>query len=142
MNKQHRWIGFLSETVQNNAFAFLDINKTHQHNQLKTSDIENLLSVVFLNTMQVTLINLARSHCHFVISLLFYWLGLHTIPSGSWKTKRNFKKEQPIRTFLNRLCVPRQVYLTAPIKELLIILLFLGTMPSNLKRTLQTSIQN
>ena len=62
MNKQHRCIKFLSETAQNNAFAFLDINKTHQNNQLKTSAIENLLSVVFLHTMQVTLINLARSH--------------------------------------------------------------------------------
>ena len=47
-----------------------------------------------------------------------------------------------IRTFLNRLYVPKQVYLTAPILELLIILPFLGTMPSNLKQKLQTSIRN
>ena len=46
------------------------------------------------------------------------------------------------RTFLNRLYVPKQVYSTAPKKELLIILSFLGTMSSNLKRKLQTSIRN
>ena len=50
--------------------------------------------------------------------------------------------EVSIRTFLNRLYVPKQVYLTAPKKELLIILPFLGTMSSNLKRKLQTSIRN
>ena len=47
-----------------------------------------------------------------------------------------------IINFLNRLYVPKQVYLTAPKKELLIILPFLGTMSSNLKRKLQTSIRN
>ena len=36
----------------------------------------------------------------------------------------------------------KQVYSTAPKKELLIILPFLGTMSSNLKRKLQTSIRN
>ena len=50
--------------------------------------------------------------------------------------------ELTIRTFLNRLYVLKQVYSTAPKKELLIILLFLGTMSSNLKRKLQTSIRN
>ena len=50
--------------------------------------------------------------------------------------------ELSIKTFLNRLYVPKQVYSTAPKKELLIILSFLGTMSSNLKQKLQTSIQN
>ena len=50
--------------------------------------------------------------------------------------------ELSIRTFLNRLYVLKQVYSTALKKELLIILPFLGTMSSNLKRKLQTSIRN
>ena len=50
--------------------------------------------------------------------------------------------ELSIRTFLNRLYVPKQVYSTAPKKELLIILPFLRTMSSNLKQKLQTSIRN
>ena len=47
-----------------------------------------------------------------------------------------------IRTFLNRLYVLKQIYSTAPKKELLIILPFLETMSSNLKQKLQSSIQN
>ena len=37
MNKQHRWIKFTSETEQNKTFSFLDINITHQNNQIKAS---------------------------------------------------------------------------------------------------------
>ena len=101
--------------------------------------------MVFIHSMKVTLINLTRSQrFSLCISLLFYLLGLNTIPLGCRKTKRNFKKEQlspdiielSIKTFLNRLYVPKQVYLTAPKKELLKILPFLGTMSSNLKRKL------
>ena len=58
MNKQHRCIKFTSETEQNDTFSFLDIKITN----LKHLFIENLLSVVFLHTMKVTLINLTRSH--------------------------------------------------------------------------------
>ena len=47
-----------------------------------------------------------------------------------------------IRTFLNRLYVPKQIYSTAPKKELLIVLPFLETMSSNLKQKLRSSIQN
>ena len=50
--------------------------------------------------------------------------------------------ELSIRTFLNRLYVPKQVHLTGTKKELLIILPFLGTMSSNSKQKLQTSIRN
>ena len=64
MNKQYRCIKFTSETEQNDTFSFLDIKITN----LKHLFIENLLSVVFLRTMKVTLINLTRSHwcslCH------------------------------------------------------------------------------
>ena len=37
MTKQHRWIKFTSETEQNKTFSFLDINITHQNNQIKAS---------------------------------------------------------------------------------------------------------
>ena len=58
MNKQYRCIKFTSETEQNDTFSFLDIKITN----LKHLFIENLLSVVFLHTMKVTLINLTRIH--------------------------------------------------------------------------------
>ena len=50
--------------------------------------------------------------------------------------------EVSIRTLLNRLYVLKQVCLTAPKKELPIILPFLGAMSSHLKRKLETSIRN
>ena len=37
MNKQHRSIKFTFKTKQNNFFSFVDINLTHQNNQLNTS---------------------------------------------------------------------------------------------------------
>ena len=61
-NKQHRCIKFSSETEQNNSFLFGDINVTVKITDLKHLLIKNLLSVVFLHTMKVTLINLTRIH--------------------------------------------------------------------------------
>jgi len=46
--------------------------------------------------------------------------------------------EQCIKTFLNNLYVPKKVYLTAPKKEVFIILPYLGTTSSNLKRKLHS----
>ena len=77
-------------------------------------------------------------------------LGLHTIPFGSWETKRNSKKEQLSvwyyrifnkNFFKQSLCSKTSIFNSSK-KELLIILLFLGTMSSNLKQKLQTSIRN
>ena len=95
MNKQHRCIKLTSEIEQNNTFSFLDINITSQNNQLKTSIYRKPISMVFIHSMKITLINLTRSQrFSLCISLLFYLLGLHIIPLGCRKTKRNFKKEQ------------------------------------------------
>ena len=69
MNKQHRCIKFSSETEQNNSFFFRDINVTVKITNLKHLLIKNLLSVLFLHTMKVTLINLRRIHW----SLLYYF---------------------------------------------------------------------
>ena len=50
--------------------------------------------------------------------------------------------EQSIKIFLDKLFVPKKVYLTAPKKELFIILPYLGTMSSNLKRKLKICFRN
>ena len=60
MKKQHRRIKITSKTEESNTFSFLDSNITSQNN-LKHLFIENLLSLVFLHTMKVTLINLTKS---------------------------------------------------------------------------------
>ena len=50
--------------------------------------------------------------------------------------------ELSIRTFLNKNYFPKEVYLTASKKELLIISSILGTISSNLKQKLQASLRN
>ena len=99
--------------------------------------------------MKVTLIDLTRSHwssiCYLIVILFARYALFH---SEVEKLREILKKnshspgiiEVPIINFLNRLNFPKQVYLTAPKKELLIILAFLGAMPSNLKQNQQTSI--
>ena len=144
MNKQHRCIKFTSETEQNNTFSFLDINITRQNNQLKTSvyrkptfsgvftHYESYIDQSYKKSLIFTLLFRCYSLCsdytlfHLEVEKLREILKKNSYPSSII--------ELSIRTFLNRLYVPKQVYSTAPKKELLIILPFLGTMSSNLKR--------
>ena len=135
MNKQHRCIKRTSETEQDNTFCFLDINKTYFQWCFYT------LWKLHWSILQEVI------DFHLVISLLFYLLRLQTIPFGSWKTNRNFKKGNPSvwyyitinKNFLSRLYVQKLVHLTATKEDLLIISPFLGTIPSNLEQKLQTS---
>ena len=95
MNKEHICIKFTSETEQNNTFSFLDISINRQNNQLKTSVYRKpTFSGVYTPWKLNWSILQEVIDFHFVISLLFIMLGLHTIPFGSWKTKKIFKKEQ------------------------------------------------
>ena len=108
--------------------------------------------MVFLRTMKVTLINLTRSHlfstllfCCYSICSDYTLFHLEVEKLKEILEKNSYPSviiELSVRTFLNRLYVPKQVYLTAPKKELLITLPFLGTMSSNLKQKLQTFIRN
>ena len=88
INKQYWYIKFTFETEQNNTFSFLDTNiiKPVKITNLKYLFIENLLSVVFLNTMKVALINLTRSHrfslCYLAV-ILFARITYYSI----WKLK-------------------------------------------------------
>ena len=150
MNKEHRCIKFTLETEKNNTFSFLDMNITRQNNQLKTSvyrkptfsgvftHYESYIDQSYKRSLIITLLSRCYSICsdytlfHLDVEKLKEILKKNSYPSGIM--------EVSIRTFLNRLNVPKQVYLTVPKKELLIILLFLGTMSSNLKPKLQTSI--
>ena len=150
MNKQHRCIKFTSETEKNNIFSFLDINITRVNNQLKTSvyrkptfsgvftQYESYIDQSYKKSLIFPLLSRCYSICsdytlvHLEVEKLREILKKNSYPSGII--------EVSIRTFLNRIYVPKQVYLTAPKKELLIILPFLGTMSSNLKRKLQTTM--
>ena len=50
--------------------------------------------------------------------------------------------EQFIKSFLNKLYVPKKVIAIAPKKQLFIVLPYLGTLSSNLKRKLRTCFKN
>ena len=50
--------------------------------------------------------------------------------------------EQCIRSFLNKLHVPKKVIPTVPKKELFIVLPYLGTLSSNVKQKLRTCFKN
>ena len=94
MNKWYKCIKFTSETEQTNTLSFLDIIVTHQNNQLKTSVYKKpTFSGVYTLWKLHWSIFQDVIDFHFVILLLFHLLWLHTILLGSWKTKRNFKKE-------------------------------------------------
>ena len=85
MNNQHRYVKFTSKTEQNNTFSFLDINITRQNNQLKTSLYRKpTFSGVLTHSGSYIDQSYNKSLIfYFVISLLYYLLGLHTIPFGS-----------------------------------------------------------
>ena len=85
MNNQHRYVKFTSKTEQNNTFSFLDINITRQNNQLKTSLYRKptFSGVLTHNGSYIDQSYNKSLIFYFVISLLYYLLGLHTIPFGS-----------------------------------------------------------
>ena len=148
MNKQHKCIRFTSEAESNNTFSFLDINITRENKQFKTSiyrkptfsglftHYESYIDPSYKKSLIFTLL----SRCYFICSdyTLFHLeverlreiLKTNSYPLGVI--------EQCIITFLNKLYVPKKVYLTAPKKEVFIILPYLGTMSSNLKRKLHS----
>ena len=152
LNKQHRCIKFTSDTEQNNTFSFLDINITSQNNQLKTSVYRKpTFSGAFTHHQSYTDQSYKKSLIFTLLSRCYSICSDYTLFHLEVEKLREILKksiytsgiiELPIRTFLNRLYVPKQVYVTAPKRKLLIILPFLGTVSSNLKRKLQTSIRN
>ena len=151
MNKQHKCIKFTSETECNNSFSFLDVNIIRHNKQFKTSvykkptfsgvftHYESYLDQSYKKSLIFTLLFRCYSICsdyslfHLEIEKLREILRKNSYPSGII--------EQSIKTFLNKLYVPKRVYITVPKKELFIILPFLGTMSSNIKRKLQTCFQ-
>ena len=69
-----------------------------------------------------------------------------TTPHFIWKLKKNSYPsgviEQPVRSFLNKLHVLKNVIPTVPKQERFIVLPYPGTLSSNLKRKLRTCFKN
>ena len=152
MNKQHKCLKFTSEAENDNSFSFLDIKITRHNQQFKTSvyrkptfsgvftHYESYVDQTYKKSLIDTLLFRCFSICsdytsfHLEVENLREILKKNSYPSGII--------EQSIRSFLNKLHVPKKVIPTVPKKELFIVLPYLGTLSSNLKQKLRTCFKN
>ena len=149
MNKQPKCLTFTSEAETANSFSFQDIRIT-RHNQLSVYR-KPTVSGVFTHyekyldqTYKKFLIDNLLFHCfsicsdytffHLEVENLRKILKKNSYPSGIIK--------QSIKSFLNKLHVPKKVISTVPKKELFIVLPYLGTLSSNLKQKLRSCFKN
>ena len=148
MNKQHKCLKFTSEAENDNSFSFLDIKITRHNQQFKTSvyrkptfsgvftHYESYVDQTYKKSLIDTLLFRCFSICsdytsfHLEVENLREILKKNSYPSGII--------EQSIRSFLNKLHVPKKTIPTVPKRELFIVLPYLGTLTSNLKQKLRT----
>ena len=146
MNKQHECLKFTSEAENDNSFSFLDIKITRHNQQFKTSVYRKpTFSGVFMHyesyldqTYKKSLIDNLLFRCfsictdytlfHLEVENLREILKKNSYPSGI--------KEKSMKSFLNKLHVPKKVIPTVLKNELFIVLPYLRTLSSNLKRKL------
>ena len=157
MNKQHKFLKFISEAEYDNSFSFLDIKITDNNQQFKTSvyrkttfsDVfthcESYVDQTYKKSLTATLLFCCFSICSDYTSfhlelenLIREILKKNSYPSGiTEQSIRSFYPsgitEQSIRSFLNKFHVSKKVIPTVPKKELFIVLPYLGTLSSNLK---------
>ena len=108
--------------------------------------------MVYLGTINVIWIKHIRSH----LLTLYYFAAFQFAPTTPYfickvrKLREILKRnnyssgiiEQFIKSFLNKLYVPKKVIATVPKKQLFIVLPYLGTSSSNIKRKLRTCFKN
>ena len=152
MDKQHKCLKFTSKAKNGNFFSFLGINITRHNQQFKTSVYKRpTFSGVFSHyegyvdqTYKKSLIDTLIVGC---FSICFDYTSLHLKVENLREIFKNNSyqsgiAEQSIASFLNKVYVPKKVILTVPKKELFIVLPYLGTLSSNLKRKLGTCLKN
>ena len=152
MNKQQKCLKFTSEAENGNPFSFLDIKITCHSQQFKTSVYRKpTFSGVFTHyesyldqTYKKSLIDTLLFRCFSVCSdYTFFHLKVKNLREILKKNSyRSGIIEQSIKSFLNILHVPKKAIPTVPKKELFIILPYLGTLSSNLKRKSRTCFKN
>ena len=152
MNKQHKCLKSISEAENDNSFSFLDIKITRHNQQFKTSvyrkptfsgvftHYESYVDQTYKKSLIDTLLFWCFSVCsdytsfHLEVEKLREILKKNSYPSGII--------EQSIRSFLNKLHVPKKVIPAVPKKKHFIILPYLGTLSSNLKQKTRTCFKN
>ena len=152
MNKQHKCLKFTSEAENDNSFSFLDIKITRHNQQFKTSvyrkptfngvftHYKSYLDQTYNKSLIDTLLFRCLSICsdytlfHLEVGNLREISIKNSYPSGIIK--------QSIKSFLDKLHVPKKVIPTVLEKQLFIVPPYLGTLSSSLKRKLRTCFKN
>ena len=141
-----------SKAENDNSFSFLDIKITRHNKQYKTfvyrkpnfsgvfTHYGSYLDQRYKKSLTDTLLFRFFSICS---DYTLFHLELKNLREILKKNSYSSKiTEQSIKSFLNKLHVPKKVILDFPNKELFIVLPYLGTTPSNLKRKLRTFFKN
>ena len=153
MNKQHKCLKFTSEAENenNNSFFLLVIKIACHNQQLKTSFYRKpTFSDVFTNYESYMVQTYKKSlicnlFCCFSICSDFTLFHLEVENLREILKRNSYPSgiiEQSIKSFLNKLHVPKKVIPTLPKKEIFIVLSYLETMSSNLKQKLRTCFKN
>ena len=150
MNSKHKNIKFNFETEDSNNFSFLDVKITRKNKRFVTWIFR-----------KATFSGVYTNYDSFILDT--YKIGLvHTLLFRFFKvcsSMENFRIEvehlrsifkcnsypvniidQCIKKFLDKLYVPKQIVLTVPKKELLVVLPFLGTFSLNLRKRLYKAV--
>ena len=143
MNTRHKNSKFTFDFEQNNSFSFLDVKITRGSNGFSTSFFRKAtFSGVFTNfdsfifeSYKTNLIFTLMFRCfticsdmqsfHLKVEQLRQIFKCNSYPVGLI--------DQCVKTFLNKIYVPKRILITVPKKDVLIVLPFLGQFSLNLR---------
>ena len=146
MNTRHKNLKFTFDFEQNNSFSFLDVKITRGSNRFSTSVFRKAtFSGVFTNfdsfifeSYKTNLIFTLLFRCfticsdmqsfHLEVEQLRQIFKCNNYPVGLI--------DQCVKTFLNKIYVPKRILITVPKKDVLIVLPFLGQFSLNLRSRL------
>ena len=150
MNSKHKNIKFTFETEDSNNFSLLDVKITRKNKRIVTlifrkatiSEVYTYYDSFILETYKIGLVH----------TLLFRFFKICSSMENFHIEVEHLRSifkcnnypvniiDQCIKNFLDKLYVPKQIVLTVPKKELLVVLLFLGTFSLNLRKRLHKAV--
>ena len=146
MNTRHKYLKFTFDFEQNNSFSFLDVKITGGSNRFSTSIFRKAaFSGVFTNFDSFILESYKTG---LIFTLLFrcftFCLDMQSIHLEVKQLRQIFKCnnylvaliDQCVKTFLNKIYVPKRILITVPKKDVLVVLPFLGQFSLNVRSRL------
>ena len=139
---KHKNIKFTFETEDSNNFSFLDVKITRRNKRFVTFIFRKAtFSGLFINydsfisdTYKFTRFKICMENVHIEVELMKSIFKCNNYPVNII--------DQCIKKFFDKLYVPKQIVPTVPIKELLVVLPYLGTFSLNLRKRLYQSVSN